>query len=312
MYEREIKAMEAAALLLNDIERHGGLKEGGEQYPNGLCCIDYAQQLVVAAKRLRELDAIKAIRPTGARLSAMVDRFLGWKLPDSFGPDCFVTFDRERAKANQSWPIGTNILGASEARAMLEHILSGLDPITDERAKEVAQQWGCFEPSRWADGMPQFHTGLPGVLGLCRAVWAEALGLPLADGAKTLGTVPLRRAEDLSPAAVANAISDGEVLTVDFRAGEVVDAEVWREWDGTPVVTAHRYMLHPKPNGGWETYGPPWPMHRAAPCPCPDQKVQVKHRDGAVTTTDAAQQMRWGWTRPYASAADIVAWRPIV
>lgn len=56
-------------------------------------------------------------------LDAMVNRFLGWKLPESFGPDCFVHFDRERATKNQSWPIGTNLLNADEARAMLEHVL---------------------------------------------------------------------------------------------------------------------------------------------------------------------------------------------
>jgi hypothetical protein len=56
-------------------------------------------------------------------LDAMVNRFLGWRLPDTFGPDCFVSFDRERAKANGSWPIGTNLLTADEARAMLEYVL---------------------------------------------------------------------------------------------------------------------------------------------------------------------------------------------
>lgn len=57
------------------------------------------------------------------QMDAVVNRFLGWKLPQTFGPDCFVSFDREKAKANQSWPIGTNLLTADEARAMLEHVL---------------------------------------------------------------------------------------------------------------------------------------------------------------------------------------------
>lgn len=57
------------------------------------------------------------------QMDAMVNRFLMWKLPPTFGPDCFVSFDREKAKANQSWPVGTNLLGADEARAMLEHVL---------------------------------------------------------------------------------------------------------------------------------------------------------------------------------------------
>lgn len=53
----------------------------------------------------------------------LANRFLGWKLPQTFGPDCFITFEREKAKANQSWPVGTNLLSADEARQMLEHVL---------------------------------------------------------------------------------------------------------------------------------------------------------------------------------------------
>jgi hypothetical protein len=57
------------------------------------------------------------------QMDAMVNRFLMWKLPPTFGPDCFVSFDREKAKSNQSWPVGTNLFSADEARAMLEHVL---------------------------------------------------------------------------------------------------------------------------------------------------------------------------------------------
>lgn len=74
------------------------------------------------------IDAINQLddRPQAAPapdVRRMVDRFLMWKLPPTFGPDCFVSFDREKAKANHSWPVGTNILTADEARAMLEHVL---------------------------------------------------------------------------------------------------------------------------------------------------------------------------------------------
>lgn len=59
----------------------------------------------------------------GVVTGAMVSRFLGWRLPDGFSPDCFVSFDKERAKATGSWPIGTNLLDAQQARAMLEFVL---------------------------------------------------------------------------------------------------------------------------------------------------------------------------------------------
>lgn len=55
----------------------------------------------------------------------MVNRFLGWRLPAGFSPDCFVSFDRKRAEENSSWPIGTNLLDAEQAKAMLQHVLGG-------------------------------------------------------------------------------------------------------------------------------------------------------------------------------------------
>lgn len=57
-------------------------------------------------------------------IDKMVDRFLGWKLPEDFGPDSYITFDREKAKQNPNfWPVGTNLLNAEQAREMVKHIL---------------------------------------------------------------------------------------------------------------------------------------------------------------------------------------------
>lgn len=54
----------------------------------------------------------------------MVDRFLGWKLPKDFSPDCHIHFDREAADAFvESWPTGTNLLSAPQAEAMFRHVL---------------------------------------------------------------------------------------------------------------------------------------------------------------------------------------------
>lgn len=64
----------------------------------------------------------------------MVNRFLMWKLPDDFCPDGGVsfsrkvgTFDGERDRAEMGpswWPVGTNLLSAEQAKAMLEHVLT--------------------------------------------------------------------------------------------------------------------------------------------------------------------------------------------
>lgn len=55
----------------------------------------------------------------------MVTRFLGWRLPDDFDPDCGITF--KKLNHPTSWPIGTNLLNATQARAMLEHVLGVAD-----------------------------------------------------------------------------------------------------------------------------------------------------------------------------------------
>ncbi|MDT9046442.1 hypothetical protein RSW36_25160 [Escherichia coli] len=53
----------------------------------------------------------------------MVQRFLGWRLPDDFYPDCFVSFDSTKAKMNGGWPVGTNLLTAKQAKEMLSYAL---------------------------------------------------------------------------------------------------------------------------------------------------------------------------------------------
>lgn len=54
----------------------------------------------------------------------MVSRFLAWRLPDDFSPDGGVKFDRPPYPfPAPQWPSGTNLLTATQARAMLEHIL---------------------------------------------------------------------------------------------------------------------------------------------------------------------------------------------
>lgn len=60
----------------------------------------------------------------------MVDRFLGWKLPETFNPDGGVSFTRI-ANPNTEYqheykPVGTNLLSATEADAMVRHMLDGL------------------------------------------------------------------------------------------------------------------------------------------------------------------------------------------
>lgn len=82
---------------------------------------------------------------TEDQIKHMVDRFLLWELPDNFNPDCGVTF---RPIGNEGTPFeyrrkpcGTNILNATEARAMVTHMLDGLpngDADEDARVLDAA------------------------------------------------------------------------------------------------------------------------------------------------------------------------------
>ncbi len=56
-------------------------------------------------------------------IKQMVDNFLGWKLPKDFMPDQGVSFKPNGGHNTHSWPIGTNILTAEQAREMFEHCL---------------------------------------------------------------------------------------------------------------------------------------------------------------------------------------------
>ncbi len=80
------------------------------------------------AKRMQALAQAETQPAQPLELSAMVDAFLSWRLPDDFGPDAYISFDREKAKEHLApyggWPTGTNLLSADQARAMFEYVIA--------------------------------------------------------------------------------------------------------------------------------------------------------------------------------------------
>ena len=72
---------------------------------------------------------------TDEQINHMVQRFLMWKLPESFCPDAGISFKPEY---NVEWnakqglppqrhqPVGTNLLDAMQAEEMVRHITEGL------------------------------------------------------------------------------------------------------------------------------------------------------------------------------------------
>ena len=56
-----------------------------------------------------------------AAYRAMVDRFLGWKLPQDFGPDAGISFTPPPHLPDLYWPTGTNLFHAGQALEMFKH-----------------------------------------------------------------------------------------------------------------------------------------------------------------------------------------------
>ncbi len=67
---------------------------------------------------------------TDAQIRHMVSRFLGWRLPHDFSPDGGVsfrpTFNEDTPHPMRAQPVGTNLLDARQAEAMVRHLVEGL------------------------------------------------------------------------------------------------------------------------------------------------------------------------------------------
>lgn len=64
------------------------------------------------------------------QIKHMVERFLGWKLPENFNPDGGVSFKKIRnehtAYPAKNEPVGTNLFDAVQAEEMVRYLVDGL------------------------------------------------------------------------------------------------------------------------------------------------------------------------------------------
>lgn len=67
---------------------------------------------------------------TEDQIKFMVDRFLNYKLPENWKPDGGISFERFGNKGTPHQhtrePSGTNLLDATQAAAMVRHMIDGL------------------------------------------------------------------------------------------------------------------------------------------------------------------------------------------
>jgi hypothetical protein len=86
---------------------------------------------------------------TEEQIKHMVQRFLGWKLPENFSPDCGIQFDADSAKkmnpSNSRYePGGTNLFDATQAEAMVRYMLEGMpeaSPASIEARLQQVEEW---------------------------------------------------------------------------------------------------------------------------------------------------------------------------
>lgn len=66
---------------------------------------------------------------TDEQIKHMVDRFLGWKLPEDFKPDMGISYSRPEwvPPLPAEWsPRGTNLLGSQQAYALVRYMIDGM------------------------------------------------------------------------------------------------------------------------------------------------------------------------------------------
>jgi hypothetical protein len=68
---------------------------------------------------------------TDDQIKHMVNRFLMWRLPEHFNPDCGIHFDADAPlkmdpRNRRYEPVGTNLFCYDQAEAMVRHMLEGL------------------------------------------------------------------------------------------------------------------------------------------------------------------------------------------
>ena len=88
-----------------------------------------------------------------SRVEEMVNRFLGWSLPEDFNPDCGIRFEPVNPfDGHRFKPIGTNLFSATQAKAMVEYMLS-TQPRAEVEASEGMTLAELRQELRVPDGM---------------------------------------------------------------------------------------------------------------------------------------------------------------
>ena len=91
---------------------------------------------------------------TEDQIKHMVNRFLGWKLPDNFNPDGGIgfkrTFNDHLPTPSKNEPSGTNLFDAAQAEAMVRYMVEGLpSQLTQDNIIQLIRTKYDPEPNDW-------------------------------------------------------------------------------------------------------------------------------------------------------------------
>jgi hypothetical protein len=118
---------------------------------------------------------------TEDQIKHMVNRFLGWKLPENFSPDAGISF---KATYNENTPypakhepIGTNLFDYSQAEAMMRYIADGIAVSKDTGGPAFP----CSN-EQFTSGNSQSGDAAPGITYLDYAAIAAMQGMMARDG----------------------------------------------------------------------------------------------------------------------------------
>lgn len=91
---------------------------------------DAASHVEALAKPSEEYAWLDGAAATPSQIAHMVSQFLQWRLPENFNPDGGISFQRmfneHTAHPRKAEPVGTNLFDATQAEAMVRHMLKGL------------------------------------------------------------------------------------------------------------------------------------------------------------------------------------------
>lgn len=101
------------------------------RHPDGALTAEFLEDAVIEPVRKKSGAWVPLYTKAPAvDLTHLVNRFLGWKLPLDFAPDCGISIDTEIAGRN-GWPSGTNLFNAEQAKQMFEYVTQVTPTVTD-------------------------------------------------------------------------------------------------------------------------------------------------------------------------------------